>query len=335
MTTEIENAAGFFWDNDNFVLGIHANPDGDCFGSACALCGALRKIGKSCVILSPSTVPERLKFLNYENVPVYEGKSGYDNMPFSVGQNYRFAAIDVASGHLLGELEPIFNEKNEIVVDHHEKNTLSAKLFCVDKNASAAGEIVFKIILRLEELTQKQIFDKNTASAVYGAVASDTGCFKYSNVTAETHEIASKLIRYGTDNADIAYRLFDLKSPVQIAVEALSYDKLEYFFDGRLSFIYLSDEELDKIGATASDTETVAQIGRGINGVQIAAYMRKKEVGVFKVSVRSNNNADMSLLCAGFDVGGGHKKAAGCSIFAKESETAKKIFLERAKSFLE
>ena len=146
--------------------------------------------------------------------------------------------------------------------------------------------------------------------------------------------MASELLKCGAYSADINYRLFDLKSSVQIAVEALSYKKLEFFYDGKVSFIYLSDAELSEIGAKASDTETVCQLGRGIEGVQVAAFMRQKEEGLYKVSVRSNNDADMAALCASFGIGGGHKKAAGCSIYADNADDAKLLFIEKVKGYL-
>lgn len=229
----------------------------------------------------------------------------------------------------------MFIANNKYAVDHHEKNTITADKLYLESTASAAGEIVYKIICELEEWTNEVIFDEKIASSVFGAISSDTGCFKYSNVTPETHMIASKLIEKGAFSENINYRLFDLKSPSQIACEGYAYGNIEMFNDGKISFIYISDDILSKIGASQSDTETISQIGRGIEGVQIAAFMRDKGEGAFKFSVRSNNDADMSQLCASFGIGGGHKKAAGCTIFAESPEKAKDMFLEKAKGYIE
>ncbi len=332
MSKSLNDIVSLVLNNDNFAIGIHANADGDCFGSACGLCSVLKKLGKNACILSPMPLPKRLLFLNYGKDDVYVGTSGYD----SIKDKYTtLITVDVASDHLLDSLSEVYKQNNLLAIDHHSENTITAKNVYIEKDASAAGEVVYKIIRLLEQTCGKTLFDSRVANSVFGAISSDTGCFKYSNVSPQTHITAAELIKFGAFSADINYRLFDLKSPAQIAVEKLAYQKLEFFFDGRLSFIYLSDEDLNDIGAKASDTETVSQLGRGIEGVQIAVFMRKKEDGVYKFSVRSNNEADMSKLCASFGVGGGHKKAAGCSIFTHCADTAKEMFLAKAEGYLD
>ena len=328
MNETITSVCRFFLENDNFVIGIHANPDGDCFGSACGLCGALKNLGKNAVILSPDTIPKRLEFLNYSGICIITSNDDYEKSGKTV------LTVDVASDQLLGGLSEFFAEKNAFAIDHHSGNSVSAKKLYLDSNASATGEIVYSIICGLCEWTEQNLWDENVAGSVFGAISSDTGCFRYSNVTPETHVIASKLLEMGVNGADINYRLFELKSPRQIACEGFAYGNIELFEDGKISFIYISDEILGKIGASKSDTETISQIGRGIEGVQIAVFMRDKEENAFKISVRSNNDADMSALCDIFG-GGGHKKAAGCTIHADCAEKAKEMFLEKAKNYLE
>ena len=332
MNETITSIARFLLEKDNFVIGIHANPDGDCFGSACGLASALINLGKKCLILSPNALPGRLCFLNYSGVKVLEGTEGYEQIK---DLKKTYITVDVASNHLLGDLSAIFEENNEFAIDHHEKNAITAKKLYLESTASATGEIIFKIINELCEWSNEKLWNKKIASSVFGAISSDTGCFKYSNVTSETHRIAAELIEKGATSADINYRLFDLKSPLQIAVEGYAYGNIELFEDAKISFIYISDKALYEIGANQSDTETVSQIGRGIEGVQVAAFMRDKGEGAYKISVRSNNDADMSVLCASFGVGGGHKKAAGCTIFAESPEKAKEMFLEKAKGYIE
>lgn len=332
MTETITSVSRFLLENKNFVIGIHANPDGDCFGSACGLAGALIKLGKKVVILSPNPVPKRLHFLNYSGVEVLENLEGHDKIK---DKKHTYITVDVASDHLLGELSDVFIANNKYAVDHHEKNTISADKLYLESTASAAGEIVYKIICELCDWANENIWDAKIASSVFGAISSDTGCFKYGNTTPDTHRIAALLMEKGADCREINYRLFDLKSPVQIAVESLAYKNIEFYEDGRISFIYLSKEMLDSIGANASDTETVSQLGRGIEGVQIAAFMRDKADGEFKVSVRCNSGADVSHLCASLGIGGGHKKAAGCTIFTDSADKAKDMFITKAKEYIE
>ncbi len=332
MNESIFSVSRFLLEKDNYVIGIHANPDGDCFGSACGLSASLSKLGKKCKILSPNPIPKRLHFLNYSDVEVLETRDGYEKIK---DEKSTYITVDVASDHLLGDLADVFQANNAFAIDHHEINTVTAKKSYVESTASAAGEIVYKIICQLEEITDESLFDQNVACSVFGAISSDTGCFKYGNTTPETHRIAACLIEKNADSRDINYRLFDLKSSVQIAVESLAYKSIEFYEDGRISFIYLSSQMLEDIGAKVSDTETVSQLGRGIEGVQIAAYMREKADDEYKISVRCNSEADVSVLCSSCGIGGGHKKAAGCTVFADSAQKAKELFLEKAKGFLE
>lgn len=332
MNETITSISRFLLENDNFVIGIHANPDGDCFGSACGLAGALKKLGKKVLILSPNPIPKRLHFLNYSDIEVLECREGYEKIK---DERKTFITVDVASDHLLGELSDVFEKNNKFAIDHHEKNTITSDKLYLESTSSAAGEIIYKIICELCEWTSENLFDEKVASSVFGAISSDTGCFKYGNTTPDTHRIAASLMEKGAYSENINYRLFDLKSPQQIACEGYAYGNIEMFEDGKISFIYISDDLLSRIGAKQSDTETISQIGRGIEGVQIAAFMRDKGEGAFKISVRANSEADMSELCASFGIGGGHKKAAGCTIFADKPDKAKEMFLEKAKEYLE
>ncbi|MBO4950929.1 MAG: DHH family phosphoesterase [Clostridia bacterium] len=332
MNETITSVSRFLLENDNYVIGIHANPDGDCFGSACGLAGALKKLGKNALILSPNSIPKRLSFLNYSDTEVFESREGYDKIK---DEKHTYITVDVASDHLLGEVADVFQQNNKFAIDHHEKNTITAEKLYLDNTSSAAGEIVYKIICELEDWTNETIWDDKIASSVFGAISSDTGCFKYGNTTPETHRIAASLIEKNADSRDINYRLFDLKSSVQIAVESLAYRNLEYYENGKISFIYLSNKMLESIGAKVSDTETVSQLGRGIEGVQIAAFMRDKAEGEFKISVRCNIDTDLSVLCASLGIGGGHKKAAGCTVFTDSPQKAKEMFLEKAKDYIE
>lgn len=332
MIETITSVSRFLLENDNYIIGIHTNPDGDCFGSACGLAGALKKLGKMALILSPNPVPKRLLFLNYSDTEVLESREGYDKIK---DEKHTYITVDVASDHLLGDIADVFQSNNKYAIDHHKKNTITAEKLYLDSTASAAGEIVYKIICELEDWTNESIWDERIAGSVFGAISSDTGCFKYGNATPETHRIAANLLEKNADGRDINYRLFDLKSSVQIAVESLAYSSLEFYENGKISFIYLSNEMLESIGAKPSDTETVSQLGRGIEGVQIAAFMRDKAEGEFKISVRCNNDADLSVLCSSLGIGGGHKKAAGCTLIVNSPEEAKKMFLEKAKNYLD
>ena len=331
--TQLSHIADFLMQNDNFISVIHDNPDGDCLGSAIGLCIALKQIGKTACIVCPSEIPKRLKFLNSGgDTDIYIGLSGLETAKSN--GNDCIISIDLASDSLLGSVHSELCGKIKLAIDHHMINTLTADKKFVDSSAAATGQIIYRLIKTLEEKTHKALLTKNCADALYTAVSSDSGCFKYSNVTPETHRIAAFLIEAGASHADINYRLFDVKTKMQIDVEKLAYEYLTMYENDKIALIYIPQDKLDEIGAKHEDTECLSQLARTIEGVQIGIYMYNKSQNEYKLSVRSNNNSDISSLCALFE-GGGHKKAAGCTITDTSPMHAQSIFIDAAKDFLD
>jgi len=318
------------YDNDNILIPIHDKPDGDAVGSSTALALFLKKLGKSCAVLSPSEIPSRLSFAKNENVRYIEGA---DNIDFA----YDYViTVDVASSELIGSVASKLDKPIGTVIDHHRVNTLEAEFKYVDENAAAAGEIIFSLISMYCMVTCAEIFDKEICEALYTSVSSDTGCFKYGNTTAESYKIASQLMSFGINAEEINRLLFDTKSFKQLKTEQLGIEKLELYYDGKLAVTCIDIADLEAIGASEEDTETISQLARTVAGVQIGAMMREKvfhdgKTG-YKFSVRANSDTDVSALCAAFG-GGGHKKAAGCTIF-EDKNTALEMFIKETEKYI-
>ena len=323
----------YFSDNDNFLIVIHDKPDGDAVGSSTALALFLSSIGKTSVVLSPSLIPARLAFAKCDSVNYIEG---IEALTVSKYKYEAVTSIDVASPELISEITPLLNKKIGLVIDHHRVNTLEADLKCIDSTASAAGEIVFSLISMYSMVMNQDYFSKEICEALFTSISSDTGCFKYGNTTATTHEFASYLLRYGINAEEINRMLFDTKTLTQVKAEQLAYDKLQMHYDNKLAITCIDKCDLENIGATEEDTETISQLTRMIAGVQIGVMMREKafsdgKIG-YKFSVRANADTDVSELCAKFG-GGGHKKAAGCTIYA-DKQSALKSFIEAAEKYI-
>ena len=308
-------------DHTSFLILIHDKPDGDALGSGTALALFLKKLGKESAVLSPCPFQKRLEFIKSPSVCYFEGYDAFEASGFS----YDFiVSVDVASDELIETVSSRLPQSIDLAIDHHRVNTVTAAEKYVDAEASAAGEILFSLFSMYAMITNREIFDKELCEALYASIASDTGCFKYSNTTAATHDIAAKLMSIG-----IAAR-------AQIAVERLALSSLQFFYDGRLAIVVMDLEELAAIGATDDDTDTISQLARMIEGVQIGVLMREKKfedaTRGYKFSVRSNGDTDISALCAVFG-GGGHQKAAGCTIRA-DKKTALEKFAKEAKNYL-
>lgn len=290
---------------DKFLILTHKNPDGDTVGSACALCSALRRKGKT-AWLYPNTQIEK-KLVSYAE-PLF-APEGYE--PGCI------VSVDIATEGLF----PLgFEGAVELCVDHHPTNSHFAKNELIKPERSACGEIVLDLI---KTLCGKP--NKAEATLLYIALTTDTGCFQYSNVNARSFSAASELLRYGADNRMVSLVFFRKVSAARLKLEGLIYSSMEYYRDGKLTVATVTNEMLKKAGATEDDCSDLAGLpGRGENSV-VSVTIKETEDGKSKISVRSNPEVSSSAICAVFG-GGGHDMAAGCTI-SSPPDKAKEMLL--------
>ena len=169
---------------------------------------------------------------------------------------------------------------------------------------------------------------KDIADCIYTGMSTDTGCFRYSNVTPRTHEIAAKLIAAGADHSRINVRMFETKTMGDFMLQKMCLDTLEVF--GKAAMISVTKDMLSQCGVDKSALDAIKPLTRQIEGVEIGITIKEESDGKSGVSVRTGENYDAAAICAHFG-GGGHVRAAGCEIkgtveFAKE--TVKKYLIE-------
>ena len=174
--------------------------------------------------------------------------------------------------------------------------------------------------------------DINIANCLYTGLMTDTGCFKYSATTAETHIAAAHLLGAGAEHNFIANRFFMSKSRKTIALEKHALNTLEYYFDDRCAVIELPLTMLSEIGAQPGDVDGIAAMPRAIEGVDVGITIRQISENSFKVSVRTNENANANEIAAGLG-GGGHTKAAGCEVMGS-MESVKNAVLREVETAL-
>lgn len=302
------------------LLLLHRNPDGDAVGSAFALRELLTSLGSRAWCVCESEIPERLRFLS---APAQESV-----LPAGVPADFsdvRVISADVASPAQLGALRERFETQTDFMIDHHGAGTPFAD-FYTDPRSAATGEIVFDVIRRLEQQNRAHMTPR-MAELLYAAISSDTGCFRYSNVTPDTHRRAADLVATGIDCADINHRLFDSKPLGLLRAEAMGVEHLRVSHGGRVALIAVSYAERMAAGLEDHDLETLVDVARSLAGVEVAISLRQPtEEGIFRASVRSSGAFNASALCAGFG-GGGHEKAAGCTVYAPDIESAAAMLL--------
>ncbi len=310
----LSEAATLLTENDNFHILTHRYPDGDTLGSAFALCYALRGMGKKANVKISGKLPSKFTYLAED----------YEDQSF---ERKFVVSVDVAAPSLLGELEEEYKDCIDLCIDHHGSNSMVADNICVDANCAAACEIIHVILKAMRVKITRKI-----ANAVYTGISTDTGCFCYTNTTAQTHRIAAELIERGCEFSKINRINFETKTRAKLKMERMVYDTMEFYCGGKCAIIYTTIAMQNALGAGDDEMEGLASIPRQIEGVKMGITMREKEDGTFKVSVRTNDGINASEFCARFG-GGGHVAASGCSIKG-DLPTVKYMLIKAAEEVL-
>jgi phosphoesterase RecJ-like protein len=280
------------------ILLSHVRPDGDTVGSAAALAHfyASRGIRASWRCVDP--LPRRLSFL-FEGLPLATPEEN---------EGGTVIALDIAAPVQLGGLSEEYLGRVSLSIDHHAVGELFAPSYIC--SAAATGEILYSLFARMIERGDITEIPTPAAAALYAAISSDTGCFKYANVTPHTHHVAAALLSLDIAADHINHLLYDSRTEGQLAAEKLALSRFTTRLGGRVGAVCLS--LADREGIPEEDFETAIDIARSLAGVEIALAIRELEGGKCKVSLRSTE-ADVAAIAQSFG-GGGHARAAGCTV---------------------
>lgn len=309
MMNTMQETADYIKSHDNFIIIGHKNPDGDCVGSCSALCLALRSCGKNAAVVYPSPVPKRLEF-------IWDAEFAKKNFDAECA-----ISVDVASYDMMNDLyEDIYKKtKFRVCIDHHGTNDGFGDINYVNASSAAAGEIVFSLIRCMNININKKI-----AECLLVSIADDTGGFRYSNTTAITHRIIADI--YETDiNADkIMKRLFGTNTREEMDILKIFTSHMEYHFGGKVCISYMTSHEVAKCNAEMNQVDAWVGLPRTVEGVEACAVFKIYSENEVKVSLRSNDYADVSVVAALFG-GGGHARAAGVTMYETYESAKKKI----------
>lgn len=291
----LEAVAKTLLEKDNILILTHRSPDGDTIGSGYALCIALQRLGKAVRVECSDTIPQKYAYFT-EKAKRVEFDEKF------------IVSVDVADTQLLGDRLSVYADKIDICIDHHGSNTHYAKDLYVEPGAAATAQIIARLIRLMGVET-----DRDIANAVFTGLSTDTGCFRYTNVTSETHRTAADMIDCGAESGMINRLMFETKSRARMDIERRTLDTMEFFAGGRGAVVYTTLDMIKSADASDSDMEGISSMTRQIEGVVAGVTLREQENGRFKISVRTTDELDASVICSEFG-GGGHKAAAGCVI---------------------
>ena len=292
----LSDAADALRAQNNILILCHAHPDGDTLGSGYALCRALCAMGKRAAVLCEDPVPRMFAFL-CADVPEPDFEPDF------------VVAVDIATVKLMGErVGAQYGGRVDLCIDHHFTNSGYAKAVLLDDTAAAASEIIYQL-LQIWRTPVTPII----AECLYVGVSTDTGCFRYSNVTSRTLRIAADLLDLGADTARINREVFETKSRSFARLERMALNSVETFFDGLYATVTVTQEMFRESGASEDEFDKIAAIPRQIEGVLVGASIREQKDGTYKISVRTNPPMNAAEIAAQLG-GGGHPAAAGCTL---------------------
>lgn len=303
MLIDISSAVSFLKSHDNFTILTHAHPDGDTLGSGFGLCLALRALGKKANVVNNEELPPKFRYLDIEPQDFEE---------------QTVVAVDIADVSLMGnDIKAKYEAKVDLSIDHHGSNRLFAGLNYVNSSAAAAAQIIFEVVEQLGvEITPQM------ADCLYTGISTDTGCFRYANVTPATLRTAAKLMELGAAAAEINVRMFETKTRTYAALERLALDSMQFFYDGKCALITITRDMFAKSGSDENECDGIAAISRQIEGVLVGVTMRERRDGTYKASVRTHDPVDASAICSRLG-GGGHPNAAGCQLPGTREEATR------------
>ena len=289
------------------VITTHVQPDGDGIGSEVALAQYLRAQGRQVTILNPHPTPRRFRFLESDPPIVAFEASVAESL---IERADLLVVMDISVPERLGGLEPIVDrlDPTVAVIDHHAGPSYFDGFDVRDSAAAATGEIVYRLLVSWEAEITPAI-----ATALYAAIAYDTGGFRHSNTIARTHEIAADLLRLGADVRAVHHHLFESTSLATIRLMGRVFTEFELSAGGRVAWVVLSKKLMEEVGAATDDVEGVTEALRAIDGVVVSILFKEIGEKATKISLRSIGAADVNRFARQFG-GGGHSNAAGAFV---------------------
>ena len=295
---------------DNYLVLSHRRPDGDTVGCSAALCLALRAMGKQAwVYPNPQFTPKFAPYLEGLLAPesvLARLRSADPARPGVSAGGLMLLSCDIAGRGLF----PFGMEDAQVLlaIDHHGTNEGFAVYTHVEADKAACGEILVDLFALLGlPMTQR------VAETLYVAISTDTGCFRYSNVTANTFRCASACVAAGADIYPINRAFFEVKRRPRLELEAYLTKTMEFMAGGKVAISAIPPQVISDLELTEDDIDDISGFGRSVEGVEIAVMLREVENGMGKVSVRTSPEYNAARICGRIG-GGGHPSAAGASV---------------------
>lgn len=307
-------------DSKNILIISHVNPDGDTLGTMCALRAAIYcRYKKKPEMLILSKIPKIYEFLPNINesktLDMIDKSREYDLV----------VTVDVASLDRIVDAQILFNKaKNTINIDHHGTNNNYGDLAFVEPKASSSGEVLYKILKKLDWQMTAECLD--VALSIYVAILTDTGGFRFENTGSEVFKIASELTRLGLDPKSLYKKCYESKSKAIVLFQGYCVGKATFSKDDKIAYTIVYKKDIEKFAVGDDATDGIAETLRAIDSTEVSFVVKEVDARICKISMRSKS-IDVAKVCSVFG-GGGHRFAAGCTIKMSSEDAVKSLLKE-------
>jgi phosphoesterase RecJ-like protein len=307
------------------VLTTHVNADGDGAGSEAALSGWLRRRGLEPVIVNPTPFPESFAFL-LDGTPAWTPAE--EEAAPALREADFFVVLDTAEPSRLGSVHSHLSGREVLTIDHHPPaGPPLGEISVRDPSACATGELVHDLFTLAGVPPTRE-----EAEALYVAIVTDTGSFRYANTNPPAHRIAAELIEIGVDPEAMYRRLYATYTADSLALTRRALEALQVHPDLPVAWISLTPADMDLTGAGKDDLDAIVEYPRRLQGVEVAVLFRVLPDGRTKVSLRSAGDTDVAAIARELG-GGGHVKAAGALVPHGLTETERLVLTAIGKAF--
>lgn len=314
MTVQWDLLAQRIHAGNRFVLTSHIRPDCDALGSEMGMAGILQQLGKQVRIINGHPTPPSLSFIDPENRIEVLGET----TAAADVEGDCMIVLDTSAWAQLGPMGDVLRDfqGQKLCIDHHVGEDDLGTEFFKDTRAEATGHLVAKLAKHMQVPITKPM-----ATALYAAIATDTGWFRFGSTTSETYRVIAELLDCGAVPAEIYGELYERDTLGRVRLRGRILSRTQTELDGKLVYTHVLSDDFSETGAVASDTEDAINLTLAIQGTQVAVIFVEQQTGGCKMSFRSRCALDCNELAREFN-GGGHKAAAGAFLDSTYEQAA-------------
>ncbi|WP_010491242.1 DHH family phosphoesterase [Paenibacillus elgii] len=314
---QLQAAAGFIREQDDFLVVAHVQPDGDAAGSTFAVAWMLQSLNKRFTLINEGRIPDKFMYMAGPHTVIEYVKTPPERKFVAV------ISVDCADFGRIGLVSECFVPERKLLnIDHHATNDGFGTVNLVRSDAAATVEVLYDLALELNLEFTPELND-----CIYTGLLTDTGGFRYSNTTPKVMQIAADMLARGVKGYELAERLLETMTLGQVSLLKRSLNTLSFAHDNKVAWLSVTLDDLSATDASSEDMDGLVNYARNVEGVEVGMLFKEKEPGIVKVSFRSGGLADVAALAQKFG-GGGHVKAAGCTIRGSMSEAVERVVRE-------